>query len=532
VFNGIKIRISTAAAAFVLLTHFIAPTLARAATGSDCKELSHLGFGSRAKIVSALPIDASTSGDGISWLPTLYRDALRSTPPFCRIVVMSTPSALSRIGVEIWLPLSGWNGRFLGTGNGGYPLAVDYRALTEGLQKGFAVANTDLGLAAHVAELHAAPPGTDDVTALFVNHPVRMVDFGSRATHEMTLIAKEVTRHLYGKSAEWSYFAGCSTGGMQALREVEQYPEDYNGVVAGDPGQNRARVHLSILWNYVTVWQRPERVLSDELLRAMHAAVISACEGTSKSPYLKRPLNCTWRPERLLCGPLGGVCLTPDQVEAANLIYQGPRNPRTGELYYPGLARGSELGWSMYMKQADREPPFSGVFAFALGEAFRMETFDWDRDAETFIDTVGPYLDAMNTDLSAFRRRGGKLLLYHGGSDPLASAQDPVNFLANVRNRDEAGKHDPGTAGDYALLFVLPGMDHCRGGLGPDHFDQMSAIMRWTEGGVAPIPLTIWKQEANGAQSSRHLCPYVTEIKKGDSRRNSLTKECHDNSVD
>jgi len=452
-------------------------------------------------------------------------------PPFCRVVAVSTPSEQSTIGVEIWLPLSGWNGRFLGTGNGGYPLVVEYRALIEGLQKGFAVANTDLGLAAHAAELHADQSASSDVTSLFINHPVRIVDFGSRATHEMTLLAKELIARFYARPAQWSYFAGCSTGGMQALREVEQYPEDYNGVLAGDPGENRARVHLSVLWDYMTVWHRPDRILSNIQLAAMHSAAISACNGTSKAPFLNTPLKCTWRPESLLCGPSGGVCLTPNQVEAANLIYQGPRNPRTGEQYYPGLVRGSELGWEMYMTQVSHEPPFKGVFAFALGEQFQFETFDWDRDAETFIDTVGPYFDATNTDLTAFIQRGAKLLLYHGGSDPLASPEDTVNFFTKVLNRNQVSDGDSKTGNPYALLFVLPGMDHCQDGLGPDQFDQMSAIMRWAEHGIAPIPLTVWKRDANGA-ATRHLCPYIPDTAGGTSRKQSLLQECHEESGD
>jgi feruloyl esterase len=525
VFSATEIRVNGAAAAFLLFVELLVPSLAEATTISACKGLSQLSFGSEAKILSALPVNVSADDNNLSWLPARYQDSVRSVPPFCRVVAVSTPSEQSRIGVEVWLPLSGWNGRFLGTGSGGYPLTIEYRALIEGVQKGFAVANTDLGLAAHVAELPPDQAAPGDVTTLFINHPVRMVDFGSRATHQMTLLAQQLTARFYGRSAEWSYFAGCSTGGMQALREVEQYPEDYNGVLAGDPGENRARVHLSILWDYMTVWHRPDRILSNIQLEAMHSAAISACNGTSKAPFLNAPLKCTWRPESLLCGSIGGVCLTPDQVEAANLIYQGPRNPRTGEQYYPGLVRGSELGWEMYMNQASHELPFRGVFAFALGERFQFETFDWDRDAETFIDAVGPYLDATNTDMTVFQQRGGKLLLYHGGSDPLASMEDTVNFFTKA-----GGEGDPKTGSPYALLFVLPGMDHCQGGLGPDHFDRMSAIMRWAEHGIAPIPLTVWKQEANGA-GTRHLCPYIPDTAGRASRKQSRLQECHEDAV-
>ena len=172
-----------------------------------------------------------------------------------------------------------------------------------------------------------------------------------------------------------------------------------------------------------------------------------------------------------------------------------------------------------------RTPCSKGLFAFALGEGFQFEPFDWDRDAQTFVDIAGPFID-VNPDLREFGRRGGKLLLYTGGTDNLTSPEDAINFYnkANKASKQEHG--GPQAINSYALLFVLPGMDHCFGGLGPDHFDQMSAIMHWTEEGIAPIPLSTWKQEANGSVTNKQrLCPYIPETTGSTSRKKTPPQE-------
>jgi len=494
-----------------------------AATNADCEALGQLSFGSRAKVLSAESVDTADGTTERSWLPSALKAAITQVPSFCRVVLLSTPSAESRIGIEVWMPLSRWNGRLMGTGSGGYPLGVNYEALIDGVKAGFAVSNTDLGLAAHIDSIRG--PDGQDVTTLFIGHPVRLVDFGSRATHEMTLLSKQLAARFYGRPTKRSYFIGCSTGGMQALREVEQFPEDYDGVVAGDPGENRARVHLEILWNFLSVWHKPQRVLTHEQLAAMHVAAVKACEGTARASYIEAPLACDWNPASLLCGKSSGVCLTQEQVDAADLIYGGPRNPRTGERYYPGLTRGSELGWEYYMKQANDELPFRGVFAFALGNDVRFENFDWDRDADTFIAAVGPYIDATNSDFSAFRRRGGKLILYHGGSDPLASAQDTADLFGRVIARDRTSGGGVETSA-YALMFVMPGMDHCRGGSGPDHFDQVAAIQQWTERDMPPVPLSVTKADPTSGDAIGLLCPYLPQMPGGSSSMNSRGKTC------
>ena len=172
---------------------------------------------------------------------------LTGLPAFCRVTATLKPSADSDIRVEIWMPQSGWNERFEGTGNGGFAGIINYSALAEGLRRGYAVANTDMGM--------ATPPG--ETASIFVNRPERWTDWGYRATHEMTLFAKQMVRAYYERDAKHSYFVGCSTGGEQALMESQRYPDDYDGIVGGAPAHNRTGVHVSILWNFAVNEKTP-----------------------------------------------------------------------------------------------------------------------------------------------------------------------------------------------------------------------------------------------------------------------------------
>jgi feruloyl esterase len=262
---------------------------------------------------------------------------------------------------------------------------------------------------------------------------------------------------------------------------------------------------LSILWDYMAVWHKPERVIGDAELTAMHAAVLKSC-GRASEPFLREPLSCHWRPEELLCRDNRTPCLTPAQVEAANLIYDGPKNPRTGERYMEGLPRGSEVGWTLYMRQTASELPFRGVFATALGEHFQFGEFDWDRDADTFIALLAPAFDAMNLNMRQFVRRGGKILMYHGGADPLAPVRDTVDFARSVKNEMVDAALSEASFNSAMRLFVLPGVGHCRGGEGPDQFDALGAIRTWVERGTAPAQLEVSSRPPN--TRTEHLVPY------------------------
>jgi feruloyl esterase len=476
---GVALATSGAAAA-APLTGYVA---------ARCGALAHFDLGPTAHIESAsLELNRATGPD-VNWAGDAPVSTRTTLPAFCKLVVFSSPAPTSHIRIEVWLPLMKWNGRLLGTGNAGYPDQIEYQGMAAGLARGFAVVSTDLGLAAYLSGGKAAPER--DITDIFIGNPVAIRDFASRATHEMTIIGKRTVQAFYGRPVSWSYFAGCSTGGMQAMSESQRFPEDYDAILAGDPGGNRVRVHLGILWGFLTVWHRPESVIPPDKLRLLHDAAVAEClrqeQGPTREQFLDRPQDCHWNPRSLACrGADGPACLTDGQMATALAIYSGPRNPRSREVYLGGLLPGSELGWAMFMKNAtNAQVPYFGIFRAALGPALDPARFDWDRDARTFIDVMGPQLDSADPDITAFVRRGGKLLIYFGGADQLVPLTDAAAYRqAAIRTgHDRAPRVDVSQA---TQLLVIPGMDHCGGGLGPDRFDGLGAIQRWKENGIAP----------------------------------------------
>lgn len=260
-------------------------------------------------------------------------------PPFCQVTATLTPTTDSLINVWVWMPTANWSGRFEGTGNGGYAgtIAVAVPAMISGLQAGSAVASTDMG---------TVPSTNNDADALF-GHPEKWIDFRNRATHLMTVASKQIITAYYGQAPRYAYFSGCSTGGQQGLMEAQRYPGDYDGILAGDPAANRTHVHTSLLWIYKATHRTPGSYLTSEDVNLITDAVVAACGVPSGSlatdPFLTDPRACIWSPSALACtSPLQTNCLSADKVQAAQSIYDGPRNPGNGHLIFPGAVKGGE----------------------------------------------------------------------------------------------------------------------------------------------------------------------------------------------
>jgi feruloyl esterase len=274
-------------------------------------------------------------------------------------VVTLTPVPDSSIHIDVWMPESEWNGKFEGTGSGGYAGFIFYDNLGERLRKGYSVANTDMGTSS------SSPLDGDAL----IGHPEKWRDWGWRSTHEMTLAAKAIIRANYGQSPEHSYFFGCSTGGEQGLMEAQRFPNDYDGIAAGAPANNRTHLHEAILWNSTAGQMGRGNYVSPHKLKLVGQTVLSACKredaGLKDDPFLSSPDGCRWDPVTIECkeGDLPS-CLTRSEAETIRKLYQGPVNPRTGSAIYPGLPRGSEFGWSELMSGPNRghEPPFDALF--------------------------------------------------------------------------------------------------------------------------------------------------------------------------
>jgi feruloyl esterase len=458
-------------------------------------------------------------------------------PPFCRVTALSTPTPDSLINIEVWMPSSSWNRRFVGTGNGGYAgtIAVSVPAMISGLQQGFAVASTDMG---------TAPSSNNDADAL-VGHPEKWVDWGSRATHLMTVVSKEIIQAFYSEAPRFAYFSGCSTGGEQALMLAQRFPADYNGILGGDPANNRTHAHTALVWIYAATHRTPGSLFTSGDANLITNSVVAACNVTSgglaTDQFLTDPRTCNWQPSQIQCKSATDTnCLSSDKVQAANAIYAGPTNPSNGHLIFPGSVKGSEnassFGWTAL--ESTPEPQFDSLFKWVFGLTWQWQTFDFNTSMAQVDSLLGPILNDNSTDLSAFERNGGKLLMYHGWADPLVSPQDSIDYYLRVAATQGPTK-TPGQQSQtfdklqkFYRLFMVPGMNHCAFGPGPNAFGNLTsgvvvappppsndadhnalvALQRWVENGVTPQRIIATKYAndtpAAGIQMTRPICPY------------------------
>lgn len=484
---------------------------AQQGTHCPCKDIAALSL-------PGVTITLAESVPGGSFISLANKQPVADLPDFCRVAATLKPAAGSNIRIEVWLPENDWNGRFLGTGNGGGAGGIAYGPLYGGLRRGFATANTDMGTS----------PGANEA----VGHPERWIDFGHRATHEMTLTAKSITNAYYKNKIQYAYFAGCSTGGQQALMGAQRYPEDYNGIMAGAPANNRTHLHTGFVWNCKVANEYPDAVLPPGKIAFVTKAVIKACAGKDggapTDDFLTNPAACHFDPETLPKCPPGkdeAGCLTDKQLTTLKSMYKGPVNPRTGERIYTPIPVGSENSASglVYQQNALQSPsalfyPYKWVF----GREFDYKTFDFDKDQDKLDAELAPVLNANNTDLRALQKRGGKLLMYSGTADPLVPYQDAVTYYERVV-REQGGNARTQT---FFRFFLIPGMAHCGGGPGlndcgqslslnvpkDSRHDLLTALMKWVEAGEAPdrIIATAYNgaDVRNGIRFRRPVYPY------------------------
>lgn len=458
---------------------------ARAAT---CEALTGLTIPNTA-IVSATPMAVGqfTSGG--------RGGATGTAPAFCRVMAVARPVADSEIHLEVWLPAAdAWNGKFLGTGNGGYSGALGYADMESALRKGYATAGSDTGHAG--GDLRFA-----------VGHPEKIEDWGWRAVHVMTGTAKLVVRSYYGRLAAQSYFTGCSTGGHQALTEAQRFPDDYDGIVAGAPGNNRVRLNIGFLWSWLALHKENADPLPPGKMRLLQEAAVAACDALDgvKDGVIDDPRACHFDPGTLLCkGPENGSCLTASQVAAVRLIYDGARNPRTGERIFSGWARGSETGWPAYFVGQPEPARLDFWRDWVFHDPnWDARTFDFDRDV-AFAEAQMASLTAASPDLAGFQKRKGKLVMYNGTADPVVPPGDGIHYYESVQHA-MGGQQETGT---FFRYFLVPGMGHCGGGPGPNTFDALAALDRWVTEGAAPDRILATHSTAGAVDRTRPLCPY------------------------
>jgi feruloyl esterase len=493
-------------------------------------------------------------------------NVISGLPAFCRVTASLVPTADSNIKIEVWLPESGWNGRFLGTGGGGFQGTITYNSLASGIRAGFAATNSDLGTGSSGCNsLYCGSNGiTTPLATAFGNpgvpstglfgHPERIKDFGYRAIHLMTLRGKEIAKAFYGQTAQKAYFAGCSTGGQNALMEAQRFPDDYDGILAGAPAFNRTHLHMAGLSLWQDTHASPGRLMQPGQMTLINQAVIAQCVGrdggASTDQFLTDPRDCHFDPKALLCtgGKVPPACLTSEQVTTMRNYYAGTIDPVNGDVINPGAPRGNETddvrALGLALQQQLPEAAFDGLFYWVFGASFghpssavNFANFDFHHDVDKVDDRLARVLNANSTDLGDFRQHGGKLIMYHGWADPLIPSQSSINYF-NALVRDDG--HDHGFqqvsfGGDrnlalrrtqsYARLYMVPGMYHCAGGPGPNAFDALTPLVTWVETGVAPDAIVAAKfvnDTPPAVQMTRPLCVFPKVAKYNGSGSTSI----------
>lgn len=440
-------------------------------------------------------------------------------PAFCRVAATLKPTPSSDIKIEVWLPESSWNRKFLAVGNGGWSGAISFSAMAPALQRGYAVASTDTGHSGNTMDGSFA-----------YRQPEKLVDFGWRAVHEMTVTAKAIIDAYYEDALTRSYWQGCSSGGKQGLKEAQRFPEDFDGIVAGAPAIPWTRLTAaSLAAGLATLPQGAPSYLSRDTLKAVNAAVVAACDARDgvEDGLIEDPRACTFDPGALVCDD-PAKCLTRAQADAVRKIYSPLRHPQSNERLFAGFARGSELGWGLLTAGPKPLGIANDHFRFVVFQNpdWDARTFDVARDVARAdeIDAKGAQLNAADPNFDAFRKRGGKLLMYHGWSDGLIPAHNTIDYFEAVLARDGSGSRDAKLQRLQrdVRLFMVPGMDHCGGGRGANQLDALGALERWVEQGEAPTTIEARGTNAAGEAITRKLCPYPLVARydgRGDAKR-------------
>ncbi len=420
--------------------------------------------------------------------------AFRNLPAFCRVAAALKPSSDSDIKIEVWMPASGWNGKFQGVGNGGWAGSISYPALAAALAAGYATASTDTG---HVG----------NTAAFAVGHPEKLVDMGYRAVHEMTVQGRAIVDAYFGSRPTRSFWNGCSQGGRQAITEAERYPADYDAILAGAPGIYNMELHVTRVALNAFVHRTADSSIPAEKYAMVHDAVLAACDARDgvKDGVIDNPTRCAFDPGVLACkGADGPSCLTTAQLETMRALY-GPIKNGEGAIVSPPLLQpGTELGWATLAG-----PKPLGLATEAMQYVvFKDASWDWHRfnpatDIDLALRSDERVLGLTDPNLKPFFDRGGKLLMYHGWGDPQVPAQNTVRYFNDVVKT--TGK---GVVGKSVQLYMVPGMGHCQGGPGTDTFDKMGAIEHWVETGRAPGQIIASHMKDGKVDRTRPLCPY------------------------
>jgi feruloyl esterase len=423
-------------------------------------------------------------------------EVFKNLPAFCRVKATLKPTSDSEIRMEVWLPATGWNGRFEGAGTAGMGGSIPVNLIAAAVKNGFASAGSDTG--------HEGA-GSDYART----HPERVIDFGYRAIHEMTVEAKAVVSAFYGKAPGFSYMDGCGGGAQNVESEAQRYPEDYDGLSVTGFSYN-TRHKQEQMWEWEAAHKDAASNIPADKIKALHAAVLNKCDVLDgvKDGVIEDPRRCAFDPKEIECeGADSPSCLTAPQVEAVRRIYAGPTMQRTGE-HIPGPLPGSELVWAQFVG----EKPFGFSEDFYRNFVFRDPNRDFRKnppnfDSDSALATrpeIARVIDSVDPDIRKFTGRGGKFLMYEGWADGMIPTGLALNYYNAVLDKMGGVKN----AKDSVRMFLVPGMQHCAIGEAHGEFDPVKILEQWVENKKAPETITQTRVVDGKVVPTRILCQY------------------------
>jgi hypothetical protein len=396
-----------------------------------------------------------------------------------------------------------WNRKFMMGGGGGYVEGIDNQSVSS-VNSGYATVGTDTGHQGSVVEAKWA-----------LNNIERQLNFGHAAIHRVAEASKAIIRAHYNSPLTRSYFNGCSNGGRQALMEAQRYPDDFDGIVSGAPAYDFTGLAAQFIKDIQVAFPTPDSLSTPlfpaDSLKGLESQIVAKCDAIDgvKDGLMEDPRRCA-----IDVATLTGLS---DQQKKALAVIYGEKRLGDGSLIYPAQPVGGEgevAGWGTWingispmMMKLYKIPSLRFGFGTEFFRNFVFSSSEWDYRRYDFANyrkdsaQAGSMLNATDPNLDAFKTRGGKLVLWHGWSDPALSALATTKYYEQVQARDAA-------ASDYARLFMLPGVLHCTGGPGPDVVDWYSVIDNWVEKGVAPDRIVATKVVQGKTTRTRPLCAY------------------------
>ena len=505
------------------------PPAESTSTGNSCAKLSALKI-ENVEVLSATgqPADAPVEG---AHLPSMSGNPnegalVAKLPAFCRVVGRIQPEAGSDIRFEVWMPSAGWDKRLYGVGTGGFAGSIDYMTLGSAIKAGEAGVSTDTGHSGNAQDSSWAK-----------GHPERVRDYGWRAVHLSTVAAKRLVAAFYAQEPAHSYFVGCSNGGRQGVMEASRFPDDYDGILAGAPAAVWTDLAVSMI-NPVQAQLKPGAAIRAEQAHLLQEEVLRQCDALDGQVdgLVADARQCKLDVSKLACGASRSAqCFTEPQLAALRQIYAGPHDASGRQLTGGYLASGSEvgtpwppLGWEGYILAGPAGRPggevlVSGLLKDVVQSPFATPaTFDFNKDPARLKSALAADLDA-GPNMRSFFDHGGKLLLWHGWADAAIPPEATLQFHAAIlRSSGPRAK-------DSTRLFMIPDVQHCFGGTGPDMFGQLTApqpgdtpdrsmvaaLQKWVEDGRA-VDTIIGRRGVGGfmgmpapqPEQQRLLCAY------------------------